>query len=93
VVHLNIPTVFLAGTVCYPEDDEVVIGAHVKATCDECGTVYEMDTNWAGDYEFEDLPKNKPFTVEITVDGYKPAVYHVTTDADHYVDLTVLEKA
>ena len=59
VVHLNIPSRFLAGTVFLPaEEEEVAIGAHVKATC-ECGTVFEMDTNWAGDWEFEDLPKNK----------------------------------
>ena len=91
VVHLNVPTVFLAGTVCV-EDDEVLIGAKVKATC-ECGTVYEMETNWAGNYEFEDLPKNKKFTIEIAHEGYKTAVYNVVTDTDHYVDLTVLEKA
>ncbi len=93
VVHLNIPTVFLAGTVFLPaEEEEVALGAHVKATC-ECGTVFEMDTNWAGDWEFEDLPENKKFTVEITMDGYKPVVYEVVTDADHYVAETYLEKA
>ena len=93
VVHLNVPSVFLAGTVCLPEDDEVAIGAHVKATCKECGKVFEMDTNWAGDWEFEDLPRSKPFTVEISMDGYKSVVYDVTTDTDHYVAFTVLEKA
>ena len=78
VVHLNVPTAFLAGTVYLPEDDEVAIGAHVKATC-ECGTVFEMDTNWAGDYEFEDLPKNKTFTIEITMDGFKPVTLTATS--------------
>ena len=92
VVHLNVPTAFLAGTVYLPEDDEVAIGAHVKATC-ECGTVFEMDTNWAGDYEFEDLPKDKTFTIEITMDGFKPVTLTATTDADHYVGKTFLEKA
>jgi Fe-S-cluster-containing dehydrogenase component len=92
VVHLNVPTAFLAGTVFYPAElEEVCIGAHVKATC-ECGTVYEMDTNWAGDWEFEDLPLDKTFTVEITMEGYKPVTYTVTTDADHYVAETYLEK-
>ena len=85
VVHLNVPTAFLAGTVFLPaEEEEVCIGAHVKATC-ECGTVYEMDTNWAGDWEFEDLPKNKKFSIEITADGFKPVSYEAFTDADHYV--------
>ena len=92
VVHLNVPTAFLAGTVYLPEDDEVAIGAHVKATC-ECGTVFEMDTNWAGDYEFEDLPKDKQFTIEITMDGFKPVTLTAVTDSDHYVGKTFLEKA
>ena len=92
VVHLNVPTAFLAGTVYLPEDDEVAIGAHVKATC-ECGTVFEMDTNWAGDYEFEDLPKDKSFTIEITMDGFKPVTLTAVTDSDHYVGKTFLEKA
>ena len=92
VVHLNVPTAFLAGTVYLPEDDEVAIGAHVKATC-ECGTVFEMDTNWAGDYEFEDLPKDKKFTIEITLDGFKPVTLTAVTDSDHYVGKTFLEKA
>lgn len=92
VVHLNVPTAFLAGTVFYPAElDEVCIGAHVKATC-ECGTVYEMDTNWAGDWEFEDLPLDKTFTIEITMDGYKPVTYTAKTDTDHYVAETYLEK-
>lgn len=90
VVHLNVPTAFLAGTVYLPEDDEVCIGAHVKATCED-GTVYEMDTNWAGDYEFEDLPKNKNFTIEITKEGFKAVTLTATTDADHYVGKTFLE--
>ncbi len=93
VVHLNVPTAFLAGTVFYPaEEEEVCIGAHVKATC-ECGTVYEMDTNWAGDWEFEDLPLDKTFTIEITMDGYQPVTYTAKTDTDHYVAETYLVKA
>ena len=92
VIHLNVPTAFIAGTVYDPEEDENLIGAHVKATC-ECGTVYEMDTNWAGDYEFEDLPKNKKFTVEITMEGFKPVTLTTVTDADHYLGKTPLNKA
>ena len=54
--------------------------------------MFEMDTNWAGDWEFEDLPKNKRFTIEITMDGYKPVTYTAVTDADHYVAETYLER-
>ena len=86
VVHLNVPSAFIAGTVFYPaEEEEVYIGAQVKATC-ECGKVYETITNWAGDYEFEDLPKNKKFAVEITTKDFQTVNFDVVTDADHYFE-------
>ncbi len=92
VVHLNIPSVYLAGTVYYPKEmEEVCIGATVKATCED-GTVYEMQTNYFGDWIFEDLPKKKNFSIEIRMDGYKPVSYKAFTNADHYVDMTYLEK-
>lgn len=93
VVWLNIPTVFLAGTVYYPEEmEEVCIGAKVKLTCEETGETWETETNYFGDWEVEWLPKNKHITVEITVDGYKPVTYKAFTDKDHYVGMTYLEK-
>ncbi len=95
VVHLNIPRKFLAGTVAYPKElEEVCIGANVKITCAETGETHETVTNWAGDYEFEDLPEAKTWTVEITYPGFKPAVYeNERTDHDHYVGITYLEQA
>lgn len=95
VVHLNIPSAFLAGTVYYPAElEEVCIGAKVVVTCEECGKTFETVTNWAGDWEIEDLPKGKSFTVDITMDGYKPVRYTgERTDRDHYVAMTYLEKA
>ena len=93
VVHLNIPRKFLAGTVAYPKElEEVCIGAQVKITCAETGETHETVTNWAGDYEFEDLPEGSSWTVEITFPGFKPAVYeNERTDHDHYVGITYLE--
>ena len=95
VIHLNIPSAFLAGTVAYPEEfEEVCIGAAVKITCDETGETYEMETNWAGDYEFENLPRAKTWTVEISYPGYQTAVYTgERTDHDHYVGITYLQPA
>jgi Fe-S-cluster-containing dehydrogenase component len=94
VVHLNIPSAFLAGTVAYPKElEEVCIGAKVKITCQECGTTFETETNWAGDYEFEDLPKNKLWTVEISFPGFKTVVIpDQSTEHDHYVGITYLEQ-
>ena len=91
VVHLNIPSRFLAGTVAYPKElEEVCIGAAVKATL-ENGEVRETVTNWAGDWEFEDLPKNVKVAIDITFDGFAPVHYDCFTDADHYVAITYLE--
>ena len=98
VIFLNVPSAFLAGTVAYPKElEEVCIGAKVKLTGAD-GSVREMVTNWAGDYEFEDLPRDTAFTVEITMDGFKPVVIETATgadnsNADHYVGITYLEEA
>jgi hypothetical protein len=60
VIHLNIPTVFLAGTVYYPkEEEEVAIGAKVKLTCRETGATVETETNYFGDWEVEWLVRAK----------------------------------
>ena len=68
-------------------------GAKVVITCEECGCTYETETNWAGDYEFEDLPEGKSWTVEISFPGFKTAVYKgERTDHDHYVGITYLEQ-
>ena len=47
----------------------------VKVTCEGCGTTYETETNWAGDWEVEDLPEGKSWTVDITFPGFKPVCY------------------
>ena len=93
VKYLNVPTVYLAGTVYHPaEMEEVCIGAKVKLSCKETGETWETETNYFGDWEVEWLPKNKTIDVEITADGYKAVAYTATTDADHYVDMTYLVK-
>lgn len=94
VVHLNIPTVFLAGTVYYPmADEEVCIGANVKVTCPETKESWTTETNDFGDWEIEWLPKNKNMDIEITFDGYEPISYKACTDTDHYVGMAYLTKA
>ena len=94
VVHLNIPGKFLAGTVAYPKElEEVCIGAKVTIACAETGETHETETNWAGDYEFDNLPEGKSWTVTVTFPGFKPVVYeNERTDHDHYVGITYLEQ-
>jgi Fe-S-cluster-containing dehydrogenase component len=91
VKYLNIPTVFLAGTVYRPaEEEEVIIGA--KVTVEAGGETFTTETNYFGDWEIEWLPKNKDAKITITADGYKPVTYTAKTDNDHYVAMTYMEK-
>ena len=93
VKYLNIPTVFLAGTVYQPKElDEVCIGAKVKLACKETGESWEAQTNYFGDWEVEWLPKNKNIDITIEAAGFKPVSYTALTDTDHYVAITYLEK-
>ena len=93
VKWLNVPTVYLAGTVYLPKElDEVCIGAKVKLTCKETGEVWETETNYFGDWEVEWLPKGKTIDVSIDAEGYRPVAYTASTDKDHYVGMCWLEK-
>lgn len=94
VKWINVPTVFLAGTVYYPAElEEVVIGAAVRLSCKETGETWETETNYFGDWEVEFLPKSKNIDAEITFKGYKPVKCSALTDKDHYIGMTYLEKA
>jgi Fe-S-cluster-containing dehydrogenase component len=94
VVHLNIPTVFLAGTVYLPAAlEEVAIGAKVSLKCAETGESWEAESNYFGDWEVEDLPEGKKIDVSIALEGYKIAALTATTDTDHFVGKTYLEEA
>jgi len=93
VKWLNVPSFFLAGTVYQPKElDEVLPGAKIKLTCKESGKTWETVSNYFGDWEVEDLPRNRNIDVVIEADGYKTVTYTALTDADHYVGMTYLEK-
>ncbi|MCL2125967.1 MAG: oxidoreductase [Oscillospiraceae bacterium] len=92
VKYLNVPTIFLAGTVYQPKElDEVCIGAKVKLSCKETGESWETETNYFGDWEVEWLPKGKNIDVEISAPGFKNVSCQAFTDADHYIGMTYLE--
>lgn len=90
VIHLNIPGIFLAGTVYLP-DDEVAIGAQVTLTCLSCGTTFRTETNWAGDWIVDDLPENRDFEILITYPGYRDIRLTMHTDKDRFTPETVME--
>ena len=94
VKYLNVPSVYLAGTVYLPKElEEVCIGAKVTLKCKETGETWSTETNYFGDWEVEWLPKNKNIDVTIEVPGYKAVDYTAYTDIDRYVDMTYLVKA
>jgi hypothetical protein len=94
VVHLNIPTVFLAGTVYLPAElEEVAPGAKIILKDDETGETWEAETNYFGDWEVEWLPENRKISGTITLDGYKSVSFTAATDSDHFVGKVYLEKA
>ena len=91
VKWLNVPTVYLAGTVYLPKElDEVCAGAKVKLTCRETGEHWETETNYFGDWEVEWLPKGKTVDVTIEAAGYKPLQRSALTDGDHYLGMAYL---
>ena len=89
VVHLNIPGIFLSGSVYLP-DDEVAIGAKVTLTSND-GEVYSTETNWAGDWTVENLEKNIDFKILIDFDGYEKVNLTATTDKDYFIDEVLME--
>ena len=95
VTYLNLPTVFLAGSVYLPGDetgDEPADGAQVTLTCRETGAVIQMKTNYFGDWEAEQLTPNATYDIRICFPGYQSVELTATTDTDHYVQETLLQK-
>ena len=95
VTYLNLPTVFLAGSVYLPGDetgDEPADGAQVTLTCRETGAVTQLKTNYFGDWEAEQLTPNATYDIRICFPGYQSVELTATTDTDHYVQETLLQK-
>lgn len=95
VSYLNIPTVFLAGSVYLPGDetgDEPADGAKITLRCTESGETREGKTNYFGDWEFEELQPNAHYEIEISYPGYETVKLSAVTDTDHYVAETLLKK-
>ena len=90
VVHVNIPTIFLAGSV-YSLDDEAVEGAVVTLTHTKSGAEYTTKTNFFGDWEFEWLEKGAGYELTIEIPGYTPARSQVIADTDRFIGETRLQ--
>ena len=90
VVHLNIPTIFLAGCVYTPED-EVVEGAVVSLADRKSGNSHKTTTNCFGDWEFEWLEKGAEYDLTIEMPGHKTITRIVSLNNDSYLGEMTLE--
>jgi len=91
VLHINIPTVFLAGCV-YTTDDEVVEGATVTLTEKKSGVAVTTKTNCFGDWEFEWLEKDAEYVLTIEMAGYAEVRADVVADTDRFFGEVILER-
>lgn len=83
VKYLNIPGMLVAGTIFLPDVKEVAKGA--KVTLSGSGIVKSIQANGFGDFEFENLPKDKEYTLRIEQAGYEPWETILSTN-DHWVE-------
>ena len=90
VTHLNIPTVFAAGSVYLP-GDEPADGVDLDLRNLRTGEISATKTNYFGDWEFEWLDQGAEYTLEIHYDGYEKAVVGFTADSDKYLGELILQ--
>jgi Fe-S-cluster-containing dehydrogenase component len=96
VVHLNIPTVFFAGSIYLP-DAEAAAGARVTLTPVRENAeqalpegVRQTETNYFGDFEFEDLEKGVLYDISIELPGYRIVRFSRRADIDHFLGELIL---
>jgi Fe-S-cluster-containing dehydrogenase component len=80
VTYIGIPRRFITGSVVFGDTDECAEGVMITLTGGN--DIKTIKTNNYGDFEFEGLPENKDFTVEIAHPGYKSQDFKVTTSED-----------
>ncbi len=88
VYYIGLPKKFVAGSIALGDKNEcaenvsvTLIGKNIKRT---------TKTDNYGDFEFEDLPDNKAYTVKIQYPGYAPKLFRVNTKTDVYLGEIVL---
>ena len=78
---MNIPKKFVAGTVYYPAEEEVVIGATCTLTDSASGKKLTATTDDFGDFWFEGL-KVGAFSLKIEKDGKTKTIDAISTEKD-----------
>jgi len=88
VLYLNLPKRFIAGSVVFGDTDKCA--ENVTVTLIGEGEQKTTRTNNYGDFEFEGLPKDEDYTVQIKHRGYKPRELKARTKIDVYLGDIVL---
>ena len=97
VIHVNIPSVFLAGSV-YSPGDEIIEGAVVTLSDVSNGSFRAKSdaplvtlSNCFGDWEFEWLDKGAEYELTIEAKGYTAFCTRLFADDDHYFGEVILD--
>ncbi len=90
VLYLNIPRKFVTGTVIYKESDQCFKGAKVTLTGE--GVKMHAETDIFGDFWFEGLKNNTPYTVTIEAEGYQTITLKTRTLKDINLGEIFMEK-
>lgn len=85
IVYINLPKIFIAGTVVGDDTDECARNATVTLTGK--GKKLTVLTDFFGDFEFENLEKNGEYILTIEAKGYQPQERKVKTGADIYMGI------
>jgi Fe-S-cluster-containing dehydrogenase component len=85
IVYINLPKIFIAGTVVGSDTDECARNATVTLTGK--GKKLTALTDFFGDFEFENLEKNGEYMLKIEAEGYQSQERKVKTGTDIYLGI------
>jgi Fe-S-cluster-containing dehydrogenase component len=90
VSYIGLPKRFIAGSVVFGDTDECAEGVSVVLEGD--GKVLTGKTDNYGEFEFEGLPENTRYTVNIEATGYKSQKIETSTSNDQYLGYITLTR-
>jgi Fe-S-cluster-containing dehydrogenase component len=94
VKYIGLPKLFLVGEVLLADKTgECVKGAKITLTAvDDAKAVQTTETDFLGDFEFNDLDQNRAYTLKVEYAGYKATELSVRTNASRNVGVITLQK-
>jgi Fe-S-cluster-containing dehydrogenase component len=90
VHYINLPKIFIAGSVAYSEKNDCIEGATV--TLSSTSKSDKTTTNAFGDFIFDGLSTSK-YSLKIDIDGYVSQSIDVDLSADKYLGVIKLTKS